>query len=70
MSDVHDLHIWPLSFTRTAPAAHLVWQSDDPDAFLDHATDDLAAQFGIDHVTLQLERNRCDNACDPAINVA
>lgn len=63
VSDLHDLHIWPLSATRTALAAHLVWQGVDPDAFLDHAADELAARYRISHVTLQLERSRCDKAC-------
>ncbi|NCQ24950.1 MAG: cation transporter [Roseovarius sp.] len=67
VSDLHDLHIWPLSSTRTALAAHLVWQGDDPDAFLDHVADALAADYRISHVTLQLERSRCDKACDLAI---
>jgi cobalt-zinc-cadmium efflux system protein len=66
VSDLHDLHIWPLSSTRTALAAHLVWQGDDPDAFLARVADELAAHHRIDHVTLQLERARCDKACDPA----
>ena len=70
VSDVHDLHIWALSSTRTALAAHLVWSGDDRDAFLDHVADELAENFGIDHVTLQLERSRCGKACDPAIATA
>ena len=70
VSDVHDLHIWALSSTRTALAAHLVWQGDDPDAFLDHVADELAENFRIGHTTLQLEQSRCDKACDLAINVA
>ena len=70
VSDVHDLHIWTLSSTRTALAAHLVWRGDDPDAFLDHVADELAEHFRIGHTTLQLEQSRCDKACDLAINVA
>lgn len=66
VSDLHDLHIWALSSTRTALAAHLVWQGEDPDAFLDRIADELAAHYRIDHVTLQLEHMRCDKACDPA----
>lgn len=59
---LHDLHIWPLSTTRTALAVHLVWQGADPDAFIDRVTDALAAAHGIANVTLQLERRPCDRA--------
>jgi len=59
---LHDLHIWPLSTTRTALAVHLVWQGADPDAFIDRVTDALAETHGIANVTLQLERRPCDRA--------
>lgn len=59
---LHDLHIWPLSTTRTALAVHLVWQGADPDAFIDRVTDALAEAHGIANVTLQLERRPCDRA--------
>ena len=59
---LHDLHIWPLSTTRTALAVHLVWQGADPDAFIARGTDALAEAHGIANVTLQLERRPCDRA--------
>ncbi len=59
---LHDLHIWPLSTTRTALAVHLVWQGADPDAFIDKVTDALAEAHGIANVTLQLEGRPCDRA--------
>lgn len=59
---LHDLRIWPLSTTRTALAAHLVWDGADPDAFIDRVTDALADRHGIASVTLQLERRPCDRA--------
>jgi cobalt-zinc-cadmium efflux system protein len=62
VSDVHDLHIWALSTTRTALAVHLVWQGTDADAFLDHVTDELEHDFGITHVTLQIESAPCERA--------
>jgi len=62
VSNVHDLHIWALSTTRTALAAHVVWDGTDADAFLDHVTDELAQDFGIGHVTLQLETAPCERA--------
>mgnify|MGYP005862847869 FL=1 len=62
VSDVHDLHIWALSTTRTALAAHVVWSGVDADAFLDHVTDELEHDFGIGHVTLQIESASCERA--------
>ena len=62
VQDLHDLHIWPLSTTRTALAVHLVWQGADPDAFIDRVTDVLADTHGIANVTLQLEGRPCDRA--------
>jgi cobalt-zinc-cadmium efflux system protein len=57
---LHDLRIWPVSTTRTALAVHLVWDGRDADAFIDEMTDALAHRYGVDHVTLQLERRPCD----------
>jgi len=57
---VHDLHIWALSTTRTALAVHLVWKGGDADAFLDLVTDGLEDDFGIAHVTVQLELTPCE----------
>jgi len=62
VSAVHDLHIWALSTTRTAIAAHVVWQGADADAFIDHVTDELEHDFGIGHVTLQLETAPCERS--------
>jgi cobalt-zinc-cadmium efflux system protein len=62
MQSLHDLHIWPLSTTRTALAVHLVWEGPDPDAFIDQVTDALADLHGIANVTLQLERRPCERA--------
>lgn len=62
VTNVHDLHIWALSTTRTALAVHVVWQGEDADAFLDHVTDELEHDFGINHVTLQLESTPCERA--------
>ncbi len=62
VSNVHDLHIWALSTTRTALAVHLVWDGTDTDAFLDHVTDELEDNFGIAHVTIQLEKTACERA--------
>jgi cobalt-zinc-cadmium efflux system protein len=53
---VHDLHIWPMSTTRVALTAHLLIPGGHPgDAFLEDAQHSLAHDFGIEHVTLQIE---------------
>lgn len=62
VKDVHDLHIWALSTTRTALAVHVVWRGVNADAFIDRVTDDLEQAFGITHVTLQLESVPCERA--------
>lgn len=59
---LHDLHIWPLSTTRTTLAVHLVWEGPDADAFIDRITDALVADHGIASVTIQLEGRACDRA--------
>lgn len=62
VQSLHALRIWPTSTTRTALAVHLVWEGPDADAFLDQVTDALADDFGISHVTIQIERRPCDRA--------
>jgi cobalt-zinc-cadmium efflux system protein len=65
VTDVHDLHIWALSTTSVALTAHLV--VPDPgaeDSLLDFVTPDLKRRFHIHHATLQIERDRCDHACE------
>ena len=61
---VHDLHIWPMSTTETALTAHLV--KPDPagdDALLGRLRGELHERHGIDHVTVQWERDLADPAC-------
>lgn len=58
VSDVHDLHIWPMSTTEVAMTAHLVVPQGHPgDAFLLEAGHELRHHFGIGHATLQVERD-------------
>jgi cobalt-zinc-cadmium efflux system protein len=63
--DVHDLHIWPLSTTRTALAVHVVVSAKDTDAVLHHLSEGLEHDFGIAHSTIQIEREPCGMACRP-----
>jgi len=54
---VHDLHVWTLTSGREAMSAHVVVA---PDAATDRILDELHvilhARFGIDHTTLQVEK--------------
>jgi cobalt-zinc-cadmium efflux system protein len=59
ISDVHHLHIWPLSTTETALTVHLVKpQPDGDDALLRTVCGELSTRFGIEHATIQFERSR------------
>ncbi len=56
VTEVHDLHVWPMSTTETALTAHLVRDVDNCDcALLDQAARDLHRKFEIQHATLQFE---------------
>lgn len=67
---VHDLHIWAISTTETALTVHLVKPDPtDDDLLIMQVRRDLFEKFGIDHVTMQWERNdsfvQCGAACNP-----
>src|SRR6266436_5034727 len=64
VTDVHDLHIWALSTTKTALSAHLV----EPDAEMDDQmllciSEELHHRFGIGHATIQVERGDSPDPC-------
>jgi cobalt-zinc-cadmium efflux system protein len=62
VTEVHDLHVWPMSTTETALTAHLVRDVDDCDcALLDRAARELHLKFEIQHSTLQFET--ADHQC-------
>jgi cobalt-zinc-cadmium efflux system protein len=55
---VHDLHIWPLSTTRTALTVHLEMPGGSTgDNFLQELCEHLHDEFGIEHSTVQIEQN-------------
>ena len=56
VSDLHDLHIWPMSTTEIALTAHLVMEQGHPgNRFLIDVASELRSRFGIAHTTLQIE---------------
>jgi cobalt-zinc-cadmium efflux system protein len=63
ITEVHDLHIWPMSTTETAITAHLI----KPDGAIDDGLlcqikEELHTKFLINHVTIQCE---CGDAAYP-----
>ena len=66
VSEVHDLHIWPMSTTETALTAHLVMPGGHPgDAFLREAAHELEHHHRINHATIQVETTskQCGVGC-------
>jgi cobalt-zinc-cadmium efflux system protein len=62
---VHDLHIWAMSTTEIALTAHLIKpDARGDDALLQRITKELHDGFGIEHTTIQIEREdgRCEQA--------
>jgi cobalt-zinc-cadmium efflux system protein len=67
VTEIHDLHIWGMSTTETALTAHLVMPAGRPaDAFYHKACSELHDQFGIEHVTLQVESGDPAHPCRQA----
>ncbi|MCB0322568.1 MAG: cation transporter [Bdellovibrionales bacterium] len=57
VEQVHDLHVWAMSTTQIALTAHLLKPTPDgDDDLLRRAARELHDRFGIEHVTIQLER--------------
>jgi cobalt-zinc-cadmium efflux system protein len=70
VTEVHDLHIWPLSTTEPALTAHLVMPNHDcSDEEIQKISQALAGEFGITHATLQIERGSmpCPFASEEAL---
>ncbi len=56
--DVHDLHVWAMSTAEVALTAHMAMSPlPENDQFLQRLARELHERFGIDHATLQLERD-------------
>jgi cobalt-zinc-cadmium efflux system protein len=64
VSEVHDLHIWPMSTTSTALTAHLIMPAGHPgDACLSDVATALRKRFGIEHATIQVETGDPAHPC-------
>lgn len=61
---VHDLHVWAMGAATPALTAHLVRPEGGDDAFLNAVTTGVARTFGIEHVTLQVEREQRDDCAE------
>jgi cobalt-zinc-cadmium efflux system protein len=56
VTQIHDLHVWPVSTTETALTCHLVMPAGHPgDAFLLRTAEELNRRFAIGHTTIQIE---------------
>ena len=64
VTEVHDLHIWPMSTTTTALTVHLVMPAGHPgDACLSDVAAALQSRFGIEHSTIQVETGDPAHPC-------
>ncbi len=60
VSEVHHIHIWPLSTTEVALTAHLVKKDATiDDALLGRIREELHHRYGIGHPTIQFECASC-----------
>ena len=62
VAEVHDLHVWAMGAAASALTAHLVRPEavSDDDAFLQRVCRETTSRFGIEHVTIQIERQAFD----------
>lgn len=71
VTEVHDLHVWPISTTETAMTCHLVMPSGHPgDEFLMECSRAMKKSYNIGHATLQIEisdNNECALAPDNVV---
>ena len=71
VSEIHDLHIWPMSTTDTALTAHMVMDEfPADDRFLNEVAQVLKGQFAINHPTIQLERHDSGVVCQQSLHCA
>ncbi len=57
VSQIHDLHVWPLSTTEVALSVHLIMDGDSTgNDFLTKCQQELHDRFRIEHATIQVEK--------------
>ncbi len=62
VQDVHDLHIWTVTNGVNSLSAHIkVVEGGDHATILKGLTDLISREYGLDHVTLQLEPHTFDH---------
>jgi cobalt-zinc-cadmium efflux system protein len=60
VSQIHDLHVWPMSTTEVALSVHLIIADDTLSKnFLSKIQQQLHDRFSIEHSTIQIERKDC-----------
>lgn len=65
VKEIHDLHIWAMSTTETALTVHLVIPEEiKNDKFLSKVCGQLHHKFGIEHSTIQIEKNAQSANCE------
>ena len=69
IAGIHDLHIWAMSTSETALTVHLLKPNvEDDDMMIEQVSRVLRDRFGIDHITIQWERqselNHCGGSCE------
>ncbi len=60
---IHDLHIWALSTRQISLTAHLVMPAGNGDEFIDELQKEMDSRFGINHITIQIEREKNAKKC-------
>lgn len=64
VTEVHDLHIWAMSTTKTALTAHLIRpEAGIDDGFLNDVAIELDQKFNIQHPTIQVEKGGHPDSC-------
>ena len=68
VTQLHDLHVWAMSTTEVVLTAHVVRPDPegDDDEFLAAIVRDVRQNFGIAHVTVQVERETREEFCPQA----
>lgn len=65
VKSIHDLHIWALSTSQVALSVHLYIPNGTNDDFLTELQEEFEHEFGIKHITIQIENKEidCETKC-------